>query len=172
MSTAAAKVKEEFEALIPPTLFFFVALHLVVIIRSLMLEGTGVSLGTSVSIGIAALILGKSVLLADLLPIVNRFPDRPLVYNITWKTLLYTLMALVIHYLERLIDSWRQAGGFVAGNRKMLAEMVWAHFWAVQILLVILILGYCTICEVIRAIGADEARRMFFGPMLPKRPAA
>jgi len=172
MSTATAKVKEEFEALIPPTLFFFVALHLVVIIRSLMLEGTGASLGTSVSIGIAALILGKAVLITDMLPIVNRFPGYPLAYNIAWKTALYTVVAAIIHYLERLVDFWKQAGGFVAGNRKMLAEMVWAHFWAVQILLVILILGYCTICEVIRAIGADEARRMFFGPMLPKRPAA
>lgn len=169
MSKFTAKVKEEFKALIPPTLFFFVALHLVAIIRSLMLEGTGVSLGTSVSVAIASLILGKAVLLADMLPIVNRYPNYPLIYNITWKTFLYALMAMLIHYVERLVDYWRQAGGFVAGNRKLLAEMIWPHFWAVQILLVILILGYCTIREVVRAIGADEARRMFFGPMPDKQ---
>jgi len=168
MSKLSATVKEEVEALIPPVIFFFVALHVVLLIRNLMLEGTGVSLGTSVSVAIASLILGKAVLLADLLPAVNRYPDYPLAYNIAWKTLLYALMAMLIHYVERLIDFWRQAGSFVAGNEKLLAEMVWPRFWAIQILMVVLILGYCTIREVVRVLGADQARRMFFGPMQRK----
>ncbi len=171
MSKVSAKVREELEALIPPTLFFFVALHIVALIRSLMLEGTGVTLGTTVSVAIASLILGKAVLLADLLPLVNRYPDYPLAYNIAWKTMLYALVAMLIHYLERLVDFWRQAGGFVAGNRKLLAEMVWPRFWAIQLLLVVLILAYCTMREVIRVVGADKARRMFFGP-LPGRVAS
>ena len=81
MGKASSKIKEEFKALIPPTLFFFVALHLVVLIRSLMLKGTGTSVGTTVSVAIGALILGKAVLIADLLPIVNRYPDYPLAYK-------------------------------------------------------------------------------------------
>lgn len=165
MSKFSAKVKEEVEALIPPTLFFFIALHVVALIRNLMLEGTGVTPRATVSVAIASLILGKSVLLADLLPLVNRFPDRPLAYNIGWKTTLYALMAMLIHYLERLIDFWKEAGGFVAGNEKLLAEMVWPRFWAIQILLVVLILGYCTMREVIRALGGEKVRRLFFGPM-------
>ena len=169
MSKASAKIKEEIEALIPPTLFFFISLHIVLLIHNLMLKGEGVSLTTSVSVAIGALILGKAVLLADLLPFVNRFPDRPLAWNIAWKTTLYFLVATLIHYLERLIEFWRQAGGFVAGNEKMLAEMVWSRFWAVQILIAVLIFGYCTIREVVRAIGEAQARRMFFGPM-PKHP--
>jgi len=170
MGKASAKIKEEFEALIPPTLFFFVSLHLVVLVRSLMVEGTGTSVGTTVSVAIGALILGKAVLIADLLPIVNRYPDYPLAYNIAWKTMLYMLVATLIHYIERLIDFWRQAGGFVAGNRKMLAEMVWPHFWAVEILLVTMVLVYCTMRELIRVIGRDQMRQIFFGPMPRKLP--
>jgi hypothetical protein len=41
MSKLATKLKEEFEALLPPTIFFFVALHMVALIRVLMLKGTG-----------------------------------------------------------------------------------------------------------------------------------
>jgi len=104
-------------------------------------------------------------LIADLLPLINRYPEKPLIHNIAWKTVIYTLIAMLIHYLERLVEFWRQAGGFVAGNRAMLAEMVWAHFWAVQLLLMTLILMYCTMTEVIRVVGADKMRRMFFGPM-------
>jgi hypothetical protein len=164
MSKLSAKLKEEFEALVPPTLFFFVALHLVALIRTLLLEGRGITVGTSVSVALAALILGKAVLIADLLPFINRYPDKPLAYNIAWKTTVYLLVSILVHYLERLIDSWRAAGSFVAGNQKLLAEIVWPHFWAVQILLLIMILMYCTMRELVRALGGNTLRRLFFGP--------
>ena len=130
-----------------------------------MLKGTGISPLSSVSIAVAALILGKAVLLADMLPMINRFPNKPLIYNVAWKTLIYLLMATLIHYLERLIDFWRQTGGFVAGNQKLLAEIVWPHFCAIQIILLVLIVMYCTMHELVRVIGKEKVLRIFFGPM-------
>jgi hypothetical protein len=165
MSNVSAKIKEEIYALLPPTIFFFVALHMVALFRVLMLEGTGITLGTSASVTVAALILGKAVVIADLLPFINRYPDKPLVYNVTWKTTIYVLIAMIVHYLERLVDFWREAGGFIAGNEKLLAEIVWPHFWAIQMFLVVVILMYCTMRGVIRVIGEDKVRRMFFGPL-------
>jgi len=165
MSKLSAKLKKEIEELLPPTIFFFVALHLVAIVRILMLKGTGIPLGTSVSVTVAALVLGKAVLIADLLPFINRYPDKPLAYNVAWKTVIYFLVAMLVHYLERLVDFWREAGGLIAGNQKMLSEIVWPHFWAIQIFLLVLILMYCTMHEFVRVIGADRVRRMFFGPL-------
>jgi hypothetical protein len=124
MSKASEKIKEEFLALLPPTIFFFFTLELVAVLRGLMLEGTGISLTTPVQVAVGALLLGKA--------------------------------------LERLVEFWRQAGGFAAGNEKMLAEMVWPHFWAIQIMLAVLIFGYCIVREISRAIGAERLRRMFF----------
>ena len=98
-------------------------------------------------------------------------PDKPLAYNIAWKTTIYVLIAMLVHYLERLVDFWREAGGFIAGNQKLLAEIVWPHFWAIQILLVVLILMYCTMREFARVIGEDKVRRMFFGPQQETRVA-
>jgi len=164
MSKLSEKIKEEIVALLPPTIFFFVVLHILAVIRVLMVQGTGLPIATSAQIAVAALILGKAVLIADLLPMVNRFPDKPLVYNVVWKTTIYFLIALLIHYLERLVDFWKQAGGIVAANQKMLAEIVWPHFWAIQILMVVLILNYCVIHELVRVMGAQQLRRMFFGP--------
>ena len=159
------KLKEEFFKLLPPTIYFFVALHIVAFVRVLMLEKTGIAPSSSISIAVAALILGKAVLIADLLPIINRFPNKPLIYNVAWKTLIYLVMATLIHYLERLVDFWRQAGSFVAGNRKLLAEIVWPHFWAIQIILLVLIVMYCTMHELVRVIGREKVLRIFFGPM-------
>ena len=72
------KLKEEFLKILPPTIFFFVALHIVVFVRVLLLEGTGVKPSSSISIAVAALILGKAVLIADMVPMINRFPNKPL----------------------------------------------------------------------------------------------
>jgi len=159
------KLKEEFFKILPPTIFFFVTLHLVMFVRILMLEGTGVSPSSSISIAIAALIFGKAVLIADMLPIINRFPHKPLIYNIAWKTLIYLLISLVIHYLERLVDFWRQTGSFAAGNKELLSKIVWPHFWAIQIILFMLVAMYCTMHELVRVIGKEKAMRIFFGPM-------
>ena len=109
MSHMPEKVKEEFLAMIPPTIFFFVALHIVALIRALMVRATGIAPLTTASVGIAALVLGKSVLIADMLPWINRYPEMPLIYNVAWKTLIYTLVSAVIHYLEQLYDFARAA---------------------------------------------------------------
>jgi hypothetical protein len=157
------KIKEEIRALIPPTIFFFITLNLVALLRVLMLEGTGVAVTTPLQTAVGALILGKAVLIADLLPFINRYPDKPLVYNVAWKTTIYVLVAMLIHYLERLAEFWTQAGSLAGGNQKLLAEIVWPHFWAIQILLMVLIFSYCVMHEFIRVIGAEKVREMLFG---------
>src|SRR5438045_5942719 len=155
MTKLGTTLKKEFFELLPPTIFFFVALHIGTFIRVWMLKGTGISPLSSMSIGVAALILGKAVLISDMLPMINRFPNKPLLYNVAWKTLIYLLMATLIHYVERLIDFWRQTGGFVVGNKELLAEIVWPHFWAIQIILLVLIAAYCMVHELVRVIGRE-----------------
>lgn len=163
MSKLSAIVRKEIHELIPPTIFFFIALHFLALIRVLMLKGTGIGVSTSLQVTVAALVLGKAVLIADMLPIINRYPDKPLIYNVVWKTTIYVLVALVIHYLEHLFHFWREAGSFVAGYQKLLTEIVWPHFWAIQIILALLIFMYCTAHELSRVLGEGKVRQMFFG---------
>jgi len=169
MSKFTTILKQEVRELLPPAIFFFVALHIVALMRVLMLKGTGIAVTTSVAATIAALILAKAVLIADMLPFINLYPHKPLAYNVAWKSVIYVLVAMVVHYLERLFHFAREAGGIVAGNEKLIAEMVWPHFWAIQIFLLTLILMYCTMRELVRVIGPEKMRRLFFGP-LPEHP--
>ena len=162
MNNAIEKLKEEFLAVLPPTLFFFIALHIIGLVRVLMAKGTGLPVTSSAQIALAALIIGKAVLLADLWPPINRFPEKPLVYNIVWKTVIYYVVASFIHYLERLYDFAKEAGGIVVGNEKLLSEIVWPHFWALQIILLVVILNYCVIRELGRVLGEKRLIRMFF----------
>lgn len=161
MSRLSATLKKEFFELLPPTIFFFIALTLVALVRMLMLNGTGVPTSTLLSVAVSALILGKSVLIADLLPFINRYPSKPLLYNILWKTAIYLVAATIIHYLERLYDFWRETGSFVAGNQKLLDTMVWPQFWGIHIFLCVLIFIYCLLHEVARVLGRDRMRQLF-----------
>ena len=43
MGKVSEKIKEEFLAMIPPTIFFFFTLGLVAVVRMLMTKGTGIS---------------------------------------------------------------------------------------------------------------------------------
>jgi hypothetical protein len=165
VSRFTEKAKEEFLLVLPPTLFFFVALHVVALIRSLMIKGDGIGATSVVSIAVASLILGKAVLLADMLPFINRFPERPLAVIVAWKTSIYLIVSLVIHYLERLYDFARDAGGIVAGNDALHEHNVWPRFWAVQLLLFWLIMTYCAFHELGRVIGTQRMRRLFVGPL-------
>lgn len=170
MRHLAAIIKGKFIEVLPPTIFFFVMFQIIANAIALISHGTGVSLPEFFAIVLAALILGKSVLFANMLPFINRFPDRPLIWNAGWKTAIYTVVALILRFLGHLYDYWKEAPSLVAANHQLLAEINWSHFWAVQILLVTLIANYCVMAELARLIGRRKLVRMFFGPM-PVKPA-
>lgn len=170
MGRLTEKIKEEFLEVLPPTIYFFVILHIIAYIRVLMNKDTGLPLPVVGSITVAALVMGKSVAVADLMPFINRFPEKPLIWNVCWKTTIYFFVALVVHYLERLYEFWKEAPSLPAANQKLFAEIIWPHFWAIQILLALLIVMYCTMRELVRVIGANKMKAIFFGP-LPSKPA-
>tara|TARA_R110000823_G_scaffold171736_9_gene304171 strand:+ start:7728 stop:8240 length:513 start_codon:yes stop_codon:yes gene_type:complete len=168
MSKASDVFKHEVKEAIPPFLFFLVAFHLVALLRALLQHQYGLEAGTVMNTTIAALIVAKVVLLADLLPIVNRFPEKPLVYNIVWKTLIYQAAAIFVSYLEHLWDAYREVGSFAGAQSHLVDAVVWPHFWLVQILMLVLFLQYCTLREFSRAVGGQRMREMFLGPLPAK----
>ena len=56
MSKLFTKLQVEINALLPPTIFFFVALHLIALIRVPVPKGTEIALNTSWQVTVAALI--------------------------------------------------------------------------------------------------------------------
>ena len=163
MSSLKSRVKHEMLELLPPTIFFLIAFHIIAISRALMLRQYGVNVSAAAGATIGALLVAKVVLIADMLPGVNRFPEKPLIYNVVWKTAIYLIGALVVHYLEHLVPLWWHEGAFMAANRRLMGELVWPHFWAIQLWLVVLLFVYCAFREFVRAVGRREVVRMFFG---------
>ena len=162
MSDLRERIKDELRDLLPPTIFFLIAFHIVVLSRALMLQEFGVKVSAVAGATVGALLVAKVVLIADHLPFINRFPEKPLIYNVAWKTVTYWLGASVVHYLEHLVPAWWREGGLAAANHRLLNEMVWPHFWAIQLWLIVLLFVYCALREFARVVGRREVMRMFF----------
>src|SRR5262245_45417777 len=166
-------VKHEFHEVLPPTIFFLITFHIVLLSRALMLREYGLRLSSVAAASVMALLVAKVVLIADMLPLINRFPEKPLIYNVMWKSIIYVAAALLLHYLEHLAPLWWHSGQFLEANGELWRDIVWPHFWAIQLWLIVLIFIYCASRELIRIIGRDYIMRIFFGgPLHGAREAA
>jgi hypothetical protein len=156
-------VRHEFYEVLPPAIFFLITFHIVVLDRALMLREYGLRLSSVAAATVMALLVAKVVLIADKLPFINRFPEKPLIYNVVWKTAIYVVASLLLHYLEHVIPLWWHTGQFLQANEAMWREIVWPHFWAIQLWLTVLILVYCAARELIRIIGRERIVHIYFG---------
>jgi hypothetical protein len=164
MSTIIQRVKREILGAIPPVIFFFIVFQLLAFTRTVILKEYGIQVTIFLNATLAALVVGKVVLIADKLPMVNRFPNKPLIYNILWKTIIYIVAALFVRYVEHLIPFIREYKNLKVANNHLLDEVIWPHFWLVQIWLLICFFMYSTIRELVRILGRKQVRSMFFGP--------
>lgn len=163
MRNIIPRLKREILGAIPTVAFFFVVFQLLAFTRALILKQYGIQVSTFLNAAMAAFVVGKVVLVADLLPFVNRFPNKPLIYNIAWKTFIYMAAAFLVRYTEHLIPFVREYRNLAEANRHLLGEVVWSHFWLVQLWLLVCFLIYCTIRELVRVLGREKIRSMFFG---------
>ena len=157
------RIKHELHELLPPTIFFLITFHIVVFSRALMLSEYGVKISAVAGATIGALLVAKVVLIADHL-------------------LLHQSVSGEATYLQRRMEDgvllawghggalprasrplWWRGGDLAVANHQLWNELVWPHFWAVQLWLVVLLLVYCSLREFVRVVGRREVMRMFFG---------
>jgi hypothetical protein len=165
-------IRHELREMLPPTLFFLIAFNLLALTVTLVSETAGIDPVTHAAASIGALIVGKSVLIADHLPFVNRYPERPLIWNTVWKAAIYFMVTAAVRVAEALISAATDAYGFRAGLAHEVATIDWGRFWAVQLWLAVLFLVYTAFRELSRAVGRGRVGAMFFGPLpAPPEPA-
>ncbi len=163
-SRLLAVLWREFRAVIPPTVFFFFGFNLILFTKRLFLADylvvyTGFFIATT-----GALIVGKTVLVADKMTFLRRLDDEPLVYPILFKSAVYTLFVFVARLIEALIHYLVQGG--VIGHGGFVGQLVddfsWARFSAIQLWIFVLFLIYVTATEFAAALGGEELYEILF----------
>ncbi len=156
------RISHVFWHIFPPTLYFFIAFNLIVFTTSLMIHdywfrATGFVVATT-----TALVVGKCILVADKIRLIDRFRGAPLIQPILYKTMFYTLVVLVVRFLERLIHFAFDDHGFAAAFQEAMHDFTWRRFVAVQIWLFVCFLLYVTATELSALLGEGQMFRLFF----------
>ena len=136
-------IKRELLEVVPPMIFFFVAFNVITYTKKLMLEEYRIEFSGFVTAAVGALIVGKVVLIVDRIPFINKYPDKPLIYNVVWKTVIYIFVTFIVRFLEFLIPLWWKYRDLDIAVEHLLDETIWPHFWAIQIWLFCLFFVIC-----------------------------
>lgn len=168
----AATLWREAREMLPPALYFLVSFNLLVLTVQELDPAYGTTTVSYVTATIGALLVGKAVLLADVLPFFHRHAHRPLVYNTAWKAFLYFAVTLVLHLVERVITIARGRYGLVNGIEDVASHFNWPHFLVVQLWLALLLLIYSACREVVQALGPRRMFALFFVTPAPAHGSA
>ncbi len=160
-------VKHELLEAVIPAIFFFVAFNVIVFTKKLMLEQYHIEFSGFVAATIGALIVAKVVLIADRIAFINKYPNKPLIYNVAWKTVIYILVAFIVRFLEYFIPLWWKLGDLSVAAEHLWDETIWPHFWVIQIWLFCLFFVYVSFRELARTLGEERFLQIFLGMRRP-----
>ena len=85
---------------LPPTIFFFVGFNLILWTKRLILQEQGIEFSGFFTATVAALLVGKAVLVTDNLPFMRRFDGAPMIQPILFKSAIYWLCVLIVRLAE------------------------------------------------------------------------
>jgi hypothetical protein len=147
---------------LPPTLYFFIAFNLIAFTTNLMFREYWFHATSFILASTTALVVGKAVLVADRIRLIDRFRGAPLIQPILYKTVFYTLVVLVVRLLERLIHLAIDDRGLGAAFDAAVHDFTWRRFVAVHIWIFTCFLIYATATEVSHLLGEGQLFRLFF----------
>jgi len=156
-----AFIAKEFREIVPPTLFFLVGFNLIVLTGHLVIDDYRRQLFNYMLATTTALVVGKSVLLANALPFLRRFDGAPLIAPILFKTLVYFIVVLIVRLIEELVEYWVGGGSLSGTFLHLQQQFAWRRFAAVQIWIFALFVVYTTAAELAELFGHGEFRRIF-----------
>jgi hypothetical protein len=161
-SCLLAFVIKELREVVPPTVFFAVGFNLVVLTTDLILADYLLSFGSFMVATVTALVVGKSVLIANAMPFLRRFDTAPMIQPILFKTIVYWAVVFLVRFLEKLVE-YLFAGGSLSRIPEYVAtHFTWHRFAAIQIWIFVLFLIYTSVEELNARLGNGELIKTFF----------
>jgi len=163
MGKVAKFIVHELKEAVYPTIFFLVAFHIMAFVKTLLLDAYSVTLASATIATVGAITVAKAILILDSLAIANKFSTKPLIYEVLWKTLLYTVLVIIFRILEELIPLWSKYGDLGTAVDNLTEEVSWPYIFATQIMLVVIIILYNVFTTLDRHFGEGTVRSAMFG---------
>jgi hypothetical protein len=147
---------------VAPTIFFFIGFNLILWTKRMILEEHGIDFSGFFTATVAALLVGKAVLLTDHLALMHRFDGAPMIRPILFKSAVYWLCVLIVRLAEGLLRFLTSGGTIADFPAFLITHFSWSRFLSIQIWLMVLFLIYVAIHELNMLFGDGELYRLFF----------
>ena len=148
---------------LPPTIFFFVGFNFIVFTTNLLVAQYSVAVSSFMLATVAALVVGKAVLVANAMPLLRRYDRAPLIQPILFKTAFYWVIVFLARLLERFVHfsvlERKHPGDFIP---YLITTFSWHRFCAISLWILVLFLVYVTATEFSHLFGPGEIPRVFF----------
>ena len=149
----------------PVVLFFFIVFGLVGLLYKLFVSQYAIEFSAFSKAAIAALIMGKVVLLLDWAGTGHRFERAyPRAVVILVKTIIYAMVVIAVGMGERIRRAVHAAGSFNAGISTLIANANVDRFLGLVLLISLIVGFYLMVEEISRAMGKGALIKLFFEP--------
>lgn len=154
---------EEFRRFLAIFLYLWVVFGLLSIHKSMVLTQHHLDTEEHAFAIINAFVFAKVLLVGEQLKLGNRFGHRPLIYPILYKCLVFTVVLIVFHIVERVaVGVWH--GETIAESLPPFLGFNPKGLLAVGVMCFVLLLPFFGFREVARVIGRRELRALILEP--------
>ncbi len=163
-----AFVIKEFKDVLPPVVFFAVGFNLIVLTTNLILADYLKSFASFLVATMAALVVGKSVLVANAIPFLRRFDTAPMIQPVLFKAIVYWAVVFLVRFLEKLVEYFFAKGTVGGIPEYVTTHFTWDRFAAIQLWIFVLFLVYTSASELNNRLGEGGLRKIFFAKRSPE----
>ena len=149
-------IKHEAKELLIVTLFFLLGFLLVLGLFKLMLTDYNIQFHTCTKALVGALVLAKVVLILKGRAFMQAFPNYYGIVRVLYKTIIYLVGVFVILTLERVVEAYGDAGGFLTALKHVAETRKIYHIMAVTLLVGVLLTAYNCWEELLREVGRER----------------
>ena len=147
---------------LPAVIFFFIGFNLILWTQQMVLWQHGIPFSGFAAATLAALLVGKAVLVTDHMPFMRRFEGAPLIQPILFKSVIYWAVTFVVRVIDGYVHFLGDGGATADFLPYLVDKFSWPRFFLVQVWLMVLFMIYVTIHELNTLFGDGELARVFF----------
>ena len=155
-------LKKEIIEMIPSFVFFMIVFHSIEFISEMLINKQGLEKTSLIPATIDALIVSKSILIANSFAFLKLFNKKQLIIEVLWKIVIYLNMILLIQYLEELIGSISKYDSFKEAFIQSFSDIDWEMIIGKRIILIVFLFIFVVGNELIRIIGKERLFDLFF----------
>lgn len=156
----------EIRSVFPVVLYFLICFNLVYFIQLLVRpEGYARRFTSFMGASIAALVVGKIVLISENLPFINAFPKKPIIWNISWRFFVYSIIVVLVQLMDQAVRAWYKTDSIAFAMEIIKSTVCDTPFWGIQLFELIFFLIFIVFSDFARSVGIEKTKRIFFGKL-------